>query len=150
MADTPIHVVCPHCAAINRVPAPRLDAKPKCGSCHQALFVGQPLELTGATFAKHVERSEIPLLVDFWAPWCGPCKMMAPAFAQAAAQLEPKFRLAKLNTDEEQAIAARYGIRGIPTLILFHEGRELARQPGAMGLGDIVEWARRQGLESTR
>ena len=136
------HLVCPHCQAINRLPAARLAEQPKCGQCHQPLFSAQPIELTGDSFARWAKNSDLPLLVDFWAPWCGPCKMMAPAFVQAAGLLEPEVQLAKVNTDVEQALANQYGIRSIPTLILFHKGREIARQAGAMGAQDIVRWAR--------
>jgi len=135
------HIVCPHCAAINRIPSGRLDEGPKCGKCRQPLFNAHPAELTSANFQKHITRNDIPVLVDFWAPWCGPCKMMATAFEQAAAQLEPRIRLAKLNTEDEQTIGAQYGIRSIPTLALFQDGRELARQSGAMvATADIVRW----------
>jgi len=134
------HIVCPHCHAVNRVPADRLAQAPKCGQCHQPLFSGHPVALTAATFGKHIQRSDIPVLVDFWAPWCGPCKMMAPQFEQAARLLEPRVRFAKVDTEAEQQLGAQFGIRSIPTLALFSGGREIARQPGAMGAQDIVRW----------
>jgi len=143
MSDS-LHLVCPQCHAINRVPAARLGQAPNCGQCHRPLFDAHPLELTAATFDKHISRNDIPLLVDFWAPWCGPCKMMAPQFAQAAGLLEPQVRMAKVNTEAEQGLGAQYGIRSIPTLALFRGGREIARQPGAMGAQDIVNWVRSQ------
>ncbi len=139
-----MHIVCPRCDAVNRIPAQRLEDNPNCGKCHSPLFEAQPVALTAASFDRHVGRSDIPVLVDFWAPWCGPCKMMAPQFEQAAAQLEPRLRLAKVDTEAEQALGARFGIRSIPTLALFRGGREIARQPGAMGAADIKRWVQAQ------
>ncbi len=139
-----LHIVCPHCDGINRVPAGRLGDGAQCGKCHRPLFSGHPLALDEPRFARHAQKSDIPLLIDFWAPWCGPCRMMAPAFEQAAAQLEPAMRLVKVNTEEAQGLGARFGIRSIPTLMLMQGGREIARQAGAMDAGGIVRWARQQ------
>lgn len=141
MSTTPMHLPCPHCGAMNRLPRERLQQAPACGRCHQALFTGTPVPLGEAEFERHVGRGELPVLVDFWAPWCGPCRMMAPAFEQAAQQLEPRAQLVKVNTDEAQGVGARLNIRSIPTLALFIGGREVARQAGAMGAGEIVRWA---------
>jgi thioredoxin 2 len=138
-----VHVVCAHCATSNRVPVGRLGDDPKCGSCKLALLPGKPFELTQASFERHVAGSDLPLIVDFWAAWCGPCRMMAPAYEHAAARLAPKIRLAKLDTDRAPEIAARFGIRSIPTLIAFKHGREIARQSGAMSPGQIVDWIQR-------
>ncbi len=139
-----LHIVCPHCDGINRVPAERLGDGGSCGKCHRPLFTGHPLALDEQRFARHAQKSDIPLLIDFWAPWCGPCRQMAPAFEQAAGQLEPGMRLVKVNTEEAQGLGARFGIRSIPTLMMMRGGRELARQAGAMDAGSIVRWARGQ------
>ena len=134
-------VACPACAGLNRVPVAKLGTGGKCGKCQVPLFAGQPVTLTSANFAAHSVKSDIPLLVDFWASWCGPCLQMAPAFEAAAAQLEPYMRLGKLDTEAEQAIAGRYNIRSIPTLAIILKGKEIARQSGAMPTSAIVSWA---------
>lgn len=139
-----VQLACPHCNAINRVPGERTGDAPKCGRCHRPLFAGKPIALDAAGFEAHMNRSDLPLLVDFWAPWCGPCKMMAPHFEAAAAQLEPAMRLAKIDTEAQPDLGARFAVRSIPTLALFKGGRELARMSGAMPAAEIVRWAQGQ------
>ena len=138
------NIVCPHCAATNRVPVDKPPQQARCGGCHRALFDGHPAAVDGTRFAKHRTANDIAVLVDVWAPWCGPCKMMAPMFERAAASLEPEVRLLKLNADEEQQTSAELGVSGIPALLLFRDGRLIARTAGAMDANRIVNWTRQQ------
>jgi thioredoxin 2 len=137
-----MHVVCAQCATVNRVLQDRMDQAARCGRCKQFLFTGQPITLNEADFDTHVTRSDLPLVVDFWAPWCGPCRVMAPAFERAAGELEPAVRFAKLNTEDAPRIAERFGIRGIPTLAIFRGGNEIAQQSGAMDYATLTRWIR--------
>ncbi len=133
-------VVCGHCGKINRLPAERTATTARCGSCHQPIFSGHPIEVDEAAFDRHLAYNDIPVLVDVWAPWCGPCRAMAPMFERAAQQLEPGVRLLKLNSDQAPAVSSRLGISGIPTLLLMRGGKEIARTSGAMDTKNIVAW----------
>lgn len=134
------HIVCPHCNITNRIPVAKMENNPLCGQCKKPLFFSKPIELIETSFAKHISKNEIPVVVDFWAEWCGPCKIMAPMFEQATAQLEPNVRMAKVNTEQQQNIAAQFNIRSIPTLVVFKGGKEIARQAGAMDSQSLVQW----------
>ena len=135
-----LHIVCPHCDSTNRVPVDKLAAGGKCGVCRQVLFGGEPIALTQANFHKHINNNHIPVVVDYWASWCGPCKMMAPVFAATARQLEPRLRFAKVDTESQQSLAGTANIRSIPTVVLYRGGREAARISGAMDQQNLVAW----------
>lgn len=135
-----IHLVCPHCDATNRVPADKLQAELNCGKCHAPLLGDHPDNLSESSFKAQLAKSDLPMVVDFWAPWCGPCRMMAPAYEKVSQDMKGQARFAKVNTDEEQGLAAQYNIRSIPTLAVFAGGREIARQPGAMPASDLARW----------
>lgn len=140
------NLTCPNCNSVVRVPTERLGDKPKCGRCKTPLFQGKPLELTYSNVDTVLLNTGIPLLVDCWAPWCGPCRSFAPVFEMAASQLEPRLRFAKLNTEAEQNLGALWGIQSIPTLILFRDGREAARMSGALPLNQLKQWLLQQGV----
>ncbi len=142
MENSAVHIVCPHCTGVNRIPPERPAQKARCGICKQPLFTGKPFEATAETFDRHRTRDDIPVVVDFWAPWCGPCLAMAPAYERAAAELEPDYRLLKVDTEAEPALATRYAIRSIPTMMLFRKGERAAQTAGAMSAQGIVAWVR--------
>lgn len=135
-----IHIVCPGCNQVNRLPKDKLESKGKCGNCQSVLLNGAPVSLGLANFKKHIFRNDLPVLVDFWAPWCEPCKMMSPVFAQAAQQLHAKVLFVKVDTEAEQALANQYGIRSIPTIALYKQGTEVARIAGAMDFQNFIAW----------
>ncbi|MEH6576210.1 MAG: thioredoxin TrxC [Amphritea sp.] len=141
-----LNISCPQCTVTNKLPEARLGDAPKCGKCKQLLFTGKPMDLTAANFSSVLKRNDIPVLVDCWASWCGPCKQFAPIFEQAAQSFEPSLRLAKLNTETEQGIASQWQIRSIPTLILFRQGNEIARTSGAFPLAQLKQWLAQQGI----
>jgi thioredoxin 2 len=148
MSEDVRHFVCPNCNSVNRIPRDKNARGAKCGRCHQPIFTGRPIPASAESFATHIQRNDIPVLVDFWAQWCGPCKAMAPVYERIAAELEPEIRLLKVDTETHPELAARHNIRSIPTLILFQNGSEIARQAGAMDAESLRSWLRRNAASS--
>jgi thioredoxin 2 len=148
MAEAPRHIVCPHCDSVNRVPANRPAREAKCGRCHKALFTGAPVAVAARSFERHIQQNSIPVVVDFWAEWCGPCKMMAPVFARTASEFEPAVRFLKLDTEAAPDIAAKYNIRSIPTLILFSGGAVVAQRAGAIDGQTLRAWLQQHAQTS--
>jgi thioredoxin 2 len=145
--DKPLHISCAHCGATNRLPGERLPQQPRCGRCKKALFEGKPVVLNDANYSAMLKHNDLPLLVDCWAPWCGPCRSFAPVFEQAAQHYEPRLRLAKLDTQQHQNLARQWHIRSIPTLILFRDGREQQRIAGALSLAQLHQWLQQAGID---
>jgi thioredoxin 2 len=146
MSEPGRHIVCPHCESVNRIPRERPAAKAKCGRCHKALFTGHPVAATASSFDTHIRRNDIPVVVDFWAQWCGPCRAMAPVYDSVAAEMEPELRFLKLDTEAAPEIAARYNIRSIPTLMLFRDGQVAAQRAGAVDPHTLRTWLRQHAM----